>query len=333
MKNLKLSNRCTINCCWFIGSILLFMISFSLCACLLDNIKPTLDNTQQTIQDAINKLSIESSNWQQTLRDLETKLIQDGRDTIANEVSQLMTRGIAQTGTELRCNTDFVGMRMKEDLERVLAKLQGKEPKPREPAFCQVNPEVVNMAYRPTHLSFYGYNLDAPGGIRVSLLDNAGETDVTRWASLPTHYMLTLDTSTGSGIPLCNRENRRIALKWNDKILSEVRVIKMECPSPPPPKMEQVFYETTIHYEGGLIGEAVNREFGGTCSSGYHRSRNLVTAQNKTRADCYFSHWVGDEHMCKINVRFWRDYNGEVYCKIIIHEIGDTMPAPPCPCW
>jgi hypothetical protein len=165
-----------------------------------------LSGVEQQIQNAIDALERQSSEWQATLKDLEKTLVRDGQDTIANEVTQIAERGIATGGNEIRCSADFIGVRMKEDLTSLLQKLEKKDNiQPRRQYFCDVAPTQINLALvaqdRETELDFYGYNLDS-GHTDVSIIDNGGHSrqvppDVV---GTPTHYLMTVNLGRQNGV-------------------------------------------------------------------------------------------------------------------------------------
>src|SRR5262249_18752333 len=151
-----------------------------------------------TIQQSVDTLAQQSDQWQSTLTKLEHDLITQGESGLATEVTQLAQRGISTGGIELRCNADFVGNRMREGLERVVARLKKQPVPPVTPFFCQVVPTQVNLGIEPdrrTELDFYGYNLDT-GSVRTTVLDDGGEHAVAdNLIAMPTHYLMTINIS------------------------------------------------------------------------------------------------------------------------------------------
>lgn len=309
---------------------------------------PTTTRTAaEAVQAAIDALNDNSTSWQTTLTQLQVELKKTGDQWLA-DVDALAKRGIATTGTELRCNGDFVGARMKEGLTVILAKINGTQPPPIVPVYCQAVPEVINMANRPTHISFYGYNFDQ--GVQVSLLSDAGEEDVSQYLTLPTHYLATLQVGATSGMPLCNKKNRRLSLKslHDGAILSTVGIIEMECPQAPPrpPRAPaRPVFSTEQSFSGGAFGISENHHYGSGCSPGYVRS---VCQASKVdgNGNCYPGDKSGreetiwlesnDERSCRCQVHVGAPLWGGVRCRIKVIEEGERQPepqAPPCPCW
>jgi hypothetical protein len=158
---------------------------------------------ENTIQVAIDQLTQASKDWQTTLTQLENNLIAQGQSTISNEVTQLAQRGIATAGTEIKCTVDFVGNRMQEGLQGILAKLKNRPAPPLKQYFCEVIPTEINLGLDPsrrTELDFYGYNLDA-AGVNVSVMDDRGAHPVPAdLIATPTHYLMTVNISAGNGV-------------------------------------------------------------------------------------------------------------------------------------
>ena len=308
----------------------------------------------QSIDQAIASIDSNSDQWRNEVDKLGTKL-ETIESNAAQDVKDIAAKSIASGGQEIKCSTDFIRTRTKQDLQRLADKLRGKPTTPPLPTFCAVVPTGVDMNRRPNFVEFYGYDfklrertssgtyIETPR-VQAFLVSDSGETQLSSWTDLPTHYLLTIKTAPSDTIPICNKENRHIVLKSIDgQQLSSIGVSKLTCPTPPPqptPKPETSYYYTHDTYGASLFaGGRTDREYGGPCSAGYHRSNYLVSADAKNgNADCYINNWVGDDpNLCKISVHFWADApNGGVTCDIRILQAGDTPPAPPtppCPCW
>jgi K+-sensing histidine kinase KdpD len=104
----------------------------------------TRTETLLTVDNAISALQSESADWQQVLKDTISKLIKDGQSTIRSEISNLLSRTVAQGGVELRCDADFVRERIREELVRLKARFMGQPEPVVDPAFCQVVPLAVD---------------------------------------------------------------------------------------------------------------------------------------------------------------------------------------------
>lgn len=305
------------------------------------------------LRDAIAKLDQQSAQWQGTLKQLADKLMAEGKQALANEVTQLMQRGIGTGGAELRCDIDFVGKRMKQGLERILARLEGKPQPPIEPALCVVSPTFVDMARRPAQVEFYGYDLDASdgGGLRAFLRHDGGEEPLDRWFNRITHYLVAVTVAETSDVPLCNKENRQIILRYGGREFSSVQVVKKLCPGPPPQAQSRDLpgFPVEWGFGGGVFGARELKQFGGACSVGYvrHQCRAVVIEQSGN-AGCPEACWTPDPNKepfphcgppddnvrdCHCWVRFWADAFQGVKCQIQITEVGEPKPAPPCPCW
>lgn len=293
----------------------------------------------EALERAIASLDANSASWQSTLTNLEDQLVQDAGSLLANEVTNLMQRGVGTAGVELRCNADFIGGRMRGALAGLLAQLQNQPPPPPPlPGLCQVSPTSVDMGHRPNELDFFGYDFDR-ADVHVFLRHAGGETIIDEAVSRPTHYLLTVDVSEGTRAPLCNLDDRRIILRANGTEISSVSVVRRQCPAappPPPPFPQKVLSDQNQDCPGGLFGCRMDRNFGGPCTGGYHRTQCQVI-QLEGSGHCEMIDWTsGNEHDCGCAVHFGAPALQGVKCRITILEAGDLRPAPappPCPCW
>jgi len=216
---------------------LLFFLLLLSCD-LSRSIQQTSDKAVSALQDAINSLEKQSGAWQGTLTNLEKDLVAQGQSTLANEVQNLAARGIATGGVELRCNADFVGTRMRQGLQRILAGLKGTTAPPIVPAFCQVVPTTVDLALRPDRLKevdFYGYDLDAANEHALKMfVEQAGGQLVPIPASklaTPTHYLTTINVSVTNGVSF-NANSERIVIKAGTQVLSTLHILQPPAPTP-----------------------------------------------------------------------------------------------------
>jgi hypothetical protein len=298
----------------------------------------TTNQAIEEVQKAIDALNANSAAWQQELNNLLNAGNADVKSLINNDVTNLLQRTIATGGAEFRCDTDFVGVRVKEGLEAVLAKLTGRTAPPPSPAVCQVSPTSLDMAARPNTLQWFGYNFDSPG-VHVALKYAGGEIAIDNALTRPTHYLLTLDTSASTSAPLCNKQNRQIILRSGTADISTVSVAKLQCPgAPPPPPALPTTNLVDVNDGAGpnVGGNSEDHNKGGPCTTGYHREQCLVTKLSGS-GHCEMTGWVtNDPHHCECTVHFGASSFNSVQCRITITETGDPQPQPPpppCPCW
>lgn len=187
-------------------------------------------STEEILRDAVAQLSSESSNWRQVLEETRDKLVDDAQSTIRNEVSVVLSRAIAASGAEVMCVTDFIRDRAKQELLRILDRLQGRTPSPALPVFCQVVPQSVDAALVPGRLrllEYYGYDFDRTP-ISAYLESATGRANVSRYLDFPTHYHMTLNLGT-QGVTI-GPTSRRFVFAWDGKDQASVAITQ----SPPP---------------------------------------------------------------------------------------------------
>src|SRR5437762_2058870 len=81
------------------------------------NVNEPLDRVTDTFNNAIAALGTESTGWRGTLQQLEQDLVQQGKQTLANEVQSVLNRGIAAAGLEVKCTVSFLKAQLREELQ------------------------------------------------------------------------------------------------------------------------------------------------------------------------------------------------------------------------
>ena len=195
-----------------------------------DKVSDIAGDTVASLDGAIDALDRNSSSWQTILQDTTQQLTADAQSTVRNEISDLLNRSVAATGTELRCNTDFIGARVRQALVRIRARLLHQPIPPVEPALCHVVPAAVDMALdasRRNKLEFFGYDFDTTP-IKVTLQDKSRTLDVSPNLDRLTHYHMTLNLGA-NGVPVSSTSNR-LTLEWQDRLISSIAVIQPATP-------------------------------------------------------------------------------------------------------
>lgn len=151
------------------------------CTAIKEYLFPKVVNDAEGIlNSAIQDLSKESANWRNVLETVSDKLVTEAQSTIKNEVNTVLTRAIAASGSQVMCVSDFIRGRVREDLQRILAKLLNQEPSKIYPVFCQVVPQSVEASLVPSRiqlLEYYGYDFDKTP-IKAFLESSSGRLEV-----------------------------------------------------------------------------------------------------------------------------------------------------------
>ncbi len=316
------------------------------------------DRVLTRIDEVIAALDRNSSGWQDIVRSLSAD-VQQLEAATARDIDSIAARGIAQGGTEFRCNADFIGARVKEDLRRLADRLRGRTPQPAEPIVCQVlfspgqeGSYALNMAARPNEVSFYGYNFDitSPNAIELALRHSGGEASLMSWTAQPTHYLISFSIAS-SGNTLCNKQNRKIVLKFGARELYSLNVVPASCPPAPTPLPEKARDKVFAEAEGRVwTDQQFDREYGGECSPGYQRTMAVVAqTENRLNGQCTNGGWSDSNNLssCRIKVHFNLPKHcdplkpgpclapnpsaSHAKCEVTVYEKGVQRPAPPCP--
>jgi hypothetical protein len=210
---------------------------------VVEESRKTMEKTVRTLDIGIDTLGKESKNWRQVLettraeitKDLENsrvKITDDVRSTIKNEITDLINHGVATTGTEFRCDADFVGQRMRQALimqRNELAKQVGislREAEPRQPKVCLVEPETIDVSRIPNGLNklkISGYDFDILD-VKVLLKNDDREIDVSKSLARLSSYQVILNLGSG-GVQL-SPNSRMLIVTANGQEVSSIHIIQ-----------------------------------------------------------------------------------------------------------
>ncbi|UJP05258.1 MAG: hypothetical protein LZF61_10580 [Nitrosomonas sp.] len=187
-------------------------------------------DTVATLDEGIDALERNSASWQSVLQQMTKQLTDDAQSTVRNEISALLNRSVAATGTELRCDLDFIGARVHQGLVRIRAHLLNQPLPPLEPALCHVVPPAVDMALdtsRRNKVEIFGYDFDTTP-IKVKLHDQSQTKDVSSHLNVLTHYHMMLNLG-GNGVPV-TKTSHQLTLEWENEPISSIAVIQPATP-------------------------------------------------------------------------------------------------------
>jgi hypothetical protein len=177
------------------------------------------------IDSAIATLDQNSGEWQSSLHHLQSVVANMGDQWVdhaqimirlaADHVDATLHNAIDATGTEAGCNTAIIGQKVRQELRYVrsliLRMIDPNLPPASEvlPLVCNTTPDAVTMepGSRTEAVTWWGYNL-ANADIKIVLRHDDGEDDLTPYISRVENHNISLNTSSTTGAPLCNKTNR-----------------------------------------------------------------------------------------------------------------------------
>jgi hypothetical protein len=252
-----------------------------------------IDQAVATIDEAIVSLESQSGNWQDILEDTRKELIKQGQSTIANEVSNVLSRATSDIGIEARCYTDFLRDRVKEDLRRIRASITGEELR-LKPVFCNPTPSSIDMnldAERRSTIEISGYNLDTVN-VQVFLVDNQNRRkDVSFALGNPSRYLITVNLGS-NGVPL-SATSDKLVFELSSGKMRPVNIIQPVPPTPIPRRTVYVSGNWTINDD----------ETFGSDEEETHDFYNHVLLQPGQGQTIRFEECVGDEVQGIIEIR------------------------------
>lgn len=196
------------------------------CGGIKTTVNNAIDNGANIVDELINDLAAESDDWENLIREAMEKLPQEAKTIIGNDLTNMANGLIASTGTEFRCNVDFLRNRLRQDLQQLKSKLLGRGAIIREPHICQAVPRSIRMSLNPNdrvEVNLYGYDFLAKD-LQVKLYNSDGVTDQTSNISTTSNYHANLNMG-GNGIRLTDK-SKKIAILWKGTIISEVAIIQ-----------------------------------------------------------------------------------------------------------
>jgi hypothetical protein len=196
-----------------------------------------------TLDQAIQKMGGQADNGINLLKETRDILIKEGQSTLANEVSNVISRATSDVGIEGRCSVDFLRDRSKEELKKLRATLT-KEKLELKPVFCKPTPSSIDMnlsSDRRNLIEISGYNFKKED-IKVWLLTNKltnmfgigdnkqNKIDVSSHLSRASDYLLTLNL--GSNGVVLTPDSQKIVFELPNT--NEYEVVMRQADAPPP---------------------------------------------------------------------------------------------------
>lgn len=139
-----------------------------------------LEQAINSIDRAIGTLSQQSANWQVALYDLEKEVSEDLQSTLRTEVHNLTQSAIMAASSELRCNSEYIRVRLRNDLIKLRNDLASRingmvhlgsnglipllPEADYDPFVCDAVPAKVDLNLTPdrrTQIDIYGFDFKA----------------------------------------------------------------------------------------------------------------------------------------------------------------------------
>lgn len=169
-----------------------------------------IEKAAEIIENVNSQLSSESNEWRKEWQKTRNEV----PEKLRGQFDLAFQRAMSAAGESLRCNTDFIRGRLKQDLLAIINKRRTLSP-----VVCKLSPTDdsirLTKSFSPKHggtLSFVGYDLDSPD-VQIMLEDKNGRiTNLTNCClNNPTHYRLTVNLSRVN----FNSLSQRIIVKWS----------------------------------------------------------------------------------------------------------------------
>ena len=209
-----------------------------------------IDRAITSFDRAIGSLSQESADWRVVVTDLQEEVTEDMQSTIRNEVENLTRSAVLTAGGELRCNAEFMRIKLERELRRIRNNLVsdlntaswslfGQNLIPLmpeiavEPFICDAIPSAVDLhveADRRAKIDIFGFDLrsmpiTAHLITQGELTVNAGVLSPVEFARQIDAIRPTLSAAAASGIEASTFTLQRPSSRVQKDISSALSVI------------------------------------------------------------------------------------------------------------
>lgn len=223
------------------GPVLLRLSMLALLLPMLINGCNSVDDAIKLVRDSVSKsidaLDRNSNSWKSVVTNLSDEVskladkLPAERRAIKADLQDVASQAIGTAGSEVKCDVDFMGIRVKEQLKQVLAKFMGTPVEPLVPRVCLASPVVLSMDLSPAdrnRVVFSGFNFDTSLRPTLRLVGSNGNLDVSSALSQTSPYQLVANVAS-NGV-LLDSGSIRLVLEWQGRVLGEIAVLQPSMP-------------------------------------------------------------------------------------------------------
>ena len=203
-----------------------------------EKVQVALKDMEDTLDNGIARLEVNSSDWQAVLSDTSESLSGELRETVRADVDQLLQRGLGASGSEILCVVDSVPKRMLNGLKAIKAKLQKKDVPLVNPTLCQSVPDKIDLNNAPQTrnvITFYGYDILDSSRLSARLQKDDGTTiSLVNRVQRVTDYQFSVNLSDTAD-PILS-QHFQLTVNFEDtnqtKVLSELPILQAQVKQP-----------------------------------------------------------------------------------------------------
>ncbi|MBN2739222.1 MAG: hypothetical protein JXR70_19745 [Spirochaetales bacterium] len=236
----------------FMMCLLMLMSLFCLTACF--------DKPMDVLQNAINELGAQPGKWnmviQNAINSLGSMSDQLAKD-ILGEVQLVYDNALGNTLVSTFCGVDFIGTRVKQNLEQILAKFKNVPyNEVIMPVICNIAPDYIKVGDTRI-IQYYGYELNKflqQGQYTVDI-EYGNPKSIVRQnvatVAVSTNYQLSVDIQAYNFAFLDYARGPKLVLKWKNNSVegkSELS-IQGEAPTPAPTPVSPCSFQSAVDYE------------------------------------------------------------------------------------
>jgi len=222
----------------YVELLILILVMFSLFSGCINPFYDPVKKAVEEIDEAIFRLDAANADWQTIVTETRDKMTDNAQSTIKNEVNDVLMRGIAASGTEFKCEVDFLRLRVRQDLIRIRAKYTGEPIGPKVPDHCTIIPSSVDMARYPQDLNqieINGWDFSESQKASLTLVTSDGKNiNVTDHLHVNSHYKMLINlgangillTKTSEKLILQYQHGEKYTIPINQAVLPKCKTIE-----------------------------------------------------------------------------------------------------------
>lgn len=198
----------------------------------VDKVIDSVDNAVAVLDEGIEKITLESQSWQNTLDEVLAQLPETVHNT-KEEVSQLLNESIGAASSNVICVIDAIPSRVIRGLEIAKARLLGQALPVVVPTVCQTGLSVIDLnlpEIARRKIVINGYDFQNGDLLQLQLRKNDGTTTpLANRLSKQSNYQYTINIADMDAT-LASYDF--LVLLFEDKLISEFSIIKVIEPEP-----------------------------------------------------------------------------------------------------
>jgi hypothetical protein len=191
-----------------------------------DNLTNIFNSSNIIIDDAVNKLQGDASNFKQILQEAIDKATSQN---LKAQLKEILEAGIVTGSTEIRCDLQFTADYLIKRLQALKANLNHTTPVPMSPKVCTNLPPLIDMNLPPNSRNtalITGYFLKEDVSKYKLLLRKTNGSSINATSNLTVSSDFKLIINLGSTGIVLDQFSDKLILYWNNDLVTEIPIVQ-----------------------------------------------------------------------------------------------------------